>query len=376
MHGLKRATDANGRASRAKEATSNYTGSATALEWSAQLSAQLVAWYNGVRRPLPWRATTDPWAILLSEIMCQQTRAEVAVPYYHRFLERFPTYRDMAASEVNEVVAMWSGLGYYSRARNLHRCSQELVRLGAFPENFRDLLKLPGVGEYTAAALMSMAFAQPCLPFDGNLQRVFSRYFALAHWSKNLERALREAVEPQVPPALAVDFSNALMELGATLCRPNGSPDCPGCPLTDCRLRHSEEWVNFPARKLGKRTQELTYWAIVAADNQGVYLCEGHPLPFLRGLLVPPLLESAEVESISAVEFEKFTPIGQILHGITFRKMTVNVWLSPRPVEISHWPTRSIGWEELTSLAVPSLTAKILQKCRLNGCAIGPDQSI
>ncbi len=197
-----------------------------------RVSSLLTEWYAAAHRDLPWRRTTDPYRIWVSEVMLQQTRAAAVVPYYQRFLERFPTVEALAGAAEPEVLALWSGLGYYSRARNLLRAARQIAARGTFPGQYAELRQLPGVGEYTAAAVASIAFAAPRAVLDGNVLRVVARMeddAADIRSPKTRGRFLAVA-ESWLDPRQPGVFNQALMELGATVCLPR-RPLCPQCPL-------------------------------------------------------------------------------------------------------------------------------------------------
>ena len=200
-------------------------------------AAALAAWYDRRARPLPWRATRDPYRIWVSEIMLQQTRAQAAIPYYERFLRRFPTVAALAAASEPDVLAAWSGLGYYSRARNLYRAAREVAAAGAFPRDYEGWRALAGVGPYTAAAVASIAFDLPHAVLDGNVLRVVARLrddasdIASARTRKRFRAAAQELLDRRRPGA----FNQAMMELGATVCVPR-APLCGECPVAaHCR---------------------------------------------------------------------------------------------------------------------------------------------
>jgi A/G-specific adenine glycosylase len=215
-----------------------------------RLRAAILRWYLANRRDLPWRRTRDPYAIWVSEIMLQQTRAETVVPYYERFLARFPTVRDLARGRERDVLARWSGLGYYSRARNLRAAAVRVVRAhgGTLPRDPEALRTLPGIGAYTAAAIASVAFDLPAAAVDGNVIRVLARIAglrgrrnapALRREVTRLAEALAEGPRPR-------DWTQALMELGATVCAPR-APRCAGCPVARrCAARASGEPDRYP----------------------------------------------------------------------------------------------------------------------------------
>jgi len=191
-----------------------------------------MAWYRRGHRDLPWRRASDPYAVWVSEIMLQQTRAQTVIPYYQRFLERYPTVERLAAAEDQEALALWSGLGYYSRARNLLRAARIVAAAGMFPRDYESIRELPGVGDYTAAAIASIAFGIPCAAVDGNALRVIAR---VENDSSNIGDAgvrerLRAIAGEWLPHHAPGDFNQALMELGATVCLPR-HPRCAECPL-------------------------------------------------------------------------------------------------------------------------------------------------
>lgn len=198
------------------------------------LTEALLAWYRHNARSLPWRGTRDPYAIWVSEVMLQQTRVEAVLPYYKRWMERFPTVEVLAGAALDEVLAVWEGLGYYSRARNLHRASRLIVEQhgGAVPATIEGLGRLPGIGRYTAAAIAAIAFDADTLALDGNLRRVLARLFDLDEDPRTPggERRIRSQAVELLPPGRASVFNQALMDLGSLICTPR-SPVCGRCPL-------------------------------------------------------------------------------------------------------------------------------------------------
>ena len=193
----------------------------------ASIRRELLRWYDHNRRDLPWRRTTDPYAIWISEIMLQQTQVTTVVPYYERFLKRFPTIAALARAPLRGVLTVWSGLGYYQRAENLKKCARRLLvdHRGQLPADYDKLMSLPGIGRYTAGALMSIAFGQPYCALDGNARRVLERIFNCANQTE-LDATARRLV-PQTRPG---HFNQAIMDLGATLCIPK-NPRCRECPV-------------------------------------------------------------------------------------------------------------------------------------------------
>lgn len=194
----------------------------------------LLEWYDAAHRPLPWRETSDPYAIWVSEIMLQQTRAETVIGYYTRFLSQFPTVFDLANAQEEQVLKAWEGLGYYSRARNLKKCAQEVVanHSGLFPKDAASLKTLPGIGDYTSGAVASIAFGQQVPAVDGNVERVVSRLRGIREdvGIPSVKRHLRAEATAFVPKERPGDFNQAMMELGARVCQP--VPRCTECPIT------------------------------------------------------------------------------------------------------------------------------------------------
>lgn len=220
------------------------------------LAHRLHDWFVKNQRDLPWRRTKDPYAIWLSEIMLQQTRVTAVIPYYERFLERFPTYKELATASESELLAMWSGLGYYSRARNLQKAARLMVEMGSFPSTYEQIHELPGVGDYTAAAVASIAFGLPRVGLDGNIVRVIARWTAESGDVKTftIRARLQQVAQNQIDAEDPGTYKQALMELGATICLPK-APKCLYCPINeDCGARLQGLQYSIPIQ-IGKTTQ-------------------------------------------------------------------------------------------------------------------------
>ncbi len=222
----------------------------------AAIRRALGRWYAGHRRDLPWRRSSDPYAIWISEVMLQQTQVKTATPYYHRFIERFPDVFSLAAADLQAVLKHWEGLGYYSRARNLHKASVVMVEQmgGRFPETWDAVRRLPGVGDYIASAVLSIAFDQPYAVVDGNVKRVLARLFRL-DWPVNQpsrHRLFQDVADRLLDRNHPGDHNQAMMELGALVCTPR-RPTCSGCPLARyCSAYKESEVEVYPRRD--KRT--------------------------------------------------------------------------------------------------------------------------
>ncbi|MBR1804488.1 MAG: A/G-specific adenine glycosylase [Muribaculaceae bacterium] len=233
-------------------------------------AAMVLQWYAAHRRDLPWRNTRDPYAIWLSEVILQQTRIEQGRPYWERFMERYPTVQDLAAASEDDVLRLWQGLGYYSRARNLHAAAQQVAQMGAFPTTLDGIKALKGVGDYTAAAIASMAFDIPAAVVDGNVYRVLARHFGISTPINTTEgkREFAALAQELLPPAHAAAFNQAMMDFGATWCTPR-SPRCTDCPLADsCLALHDGTVETLPVKlkKLLVSTRHFQYIYISCMD--------------------------------------------------------------------------------------------------------------
>lgn len=241
-------------------------------------SSSLLRWYDRHRRDLPWRAkpghSADPYHVWLSEIMLQQTTVQTVAPYYKRFLERFPAITDLADAAQDDVLRLWAGLGYYARARNLHACARRVAEMGGFPSHVDDLLKLPGIGAYTARAIASIAFNRPVVPVDGNVERVTARLFnipdplpksrpLLARYAATLNTDHAAQQHPS-------DFAQALFDLGATICTPR-QPSCLTCPWRDaCQGNAAGQAAALPRRapKKPRPTRYGVHFRLITPEGE------------------------------------------------------------------------------------------------------------
>ena len=335
----------------------------------------MLAWFDGAKRPLPWRATRDPYAIWLSEVMAQQTRVETVIPYYEAFMAHYPTVHALAEAPLEEVLGHWSGLGYYRRARMLHTTAREVVARhgGTFPSTRAALAELPGVGPYTAGAVSSIAFGERAGAVDGNVVRVFARLFAdptdgrvssgLAHF-----RARADAlVDPERPG----DWTQALMELGATLCTPR-EPRCPDCPLRlACAARAEGRVGELPRLSKKARPVPVALEALVLAVGDGVLLAERRPDGLFGGLLEPPLFSAASplLDLASALGISLPEPIGSVEHTLSHRKFTVRVrsariasatFEMPLPLGDAYVGLHRLAWPVPRASRLSTLARKIL----------------
>ena len=250
------------------------------------LRRKLLRWYQKNRRDLPWRRTRDPYAIWLSESMLQQTRVETVIPYWEKFLSRYPTVRDLAAAPLDDVLTLWAGLGYYSRARNLHRAAQVVTQEheGELPDTAEALRELPGVGRYTAGAVASIAFEREAPLVDGNVIRVFARVFGIDEDTKStpVVKRMWEHAEALVRGPSPGDFNQALMELGATVCIPRG-PKCFACPVSPHCVAFREGLTESLPRKI-KKTPPRPFSAVAGwIERKGKVLVVQRPAEGLLG---------------------------------------------------------------------------------------------
>lgn len=257
------------------------------MDHLASLSGRLLAWWDAGHADWPWRQTRDPYAIWVAEIMLQQTQIATVLPYYQRWLERFPTVESLAAATLDEVLSIWQGLGYYSRARNLHAAAQQVVADfdGHLPTTVEELLSLPGIGRYTAGAIASIAFERPVPVLDGNVIRVFSRLLDLeADVSRSAtRRQLWDVAAALVPQDRPGAYNQALMELGQSLCVPQ-APACHLCPVAGkCLAREGGTQAERPVRPARRQTPHYDVTAAVIWREDGRFLIARRPLDGMLG---------------------------------------------------------------------------------------------
>ncbi|RHH71565.1 MULTISPECIES: A/G-specific adenine glycosylase [Vagococcus] len=241
----------------------------------------LLAWYHHEKRDLPWRESTDPYRVWVSEIMLQQTQVVTVIPYFNRFMEWFPTIEDLANAEEDKLLKAWEGLGYYSRVRNMQHAAKEMVETfdGKMPQTIEDILSLKGIGPYTGGAIGSIAFSLPEPAIDGNVMRVYSRLFclsddiALPKTRKVFDKYVRETMSQTEPG----DFNQALMDLGATICTPT-KPSCETCPIKHyCEAKKTDTASSYPVKKKKEKAKPLYYVADVIRNKTGAFLLEKRP---------------------------------------------------------------------------------------------------
>lgn len=304
---------------------------------------RLLSWYDRNRRDLPWRKDRDPYHVWLSEIMLQQTRVGAVLEHYHRFLRRFPTVRKLAAARESSVLAAWSGLGYYRRARMMHAAARKIVQAhaGKFPARAVALRELPGIGRYTAAAIASIAFNEPVAVVDGNVERVLGRMLGNHLAGETLWTTAQELLSRERPG----DFNQAAMELGATICLPR-QPRCPACPVFDLCATRGE--LQKP-RKLSRQNKREVHYAL-DCHNGSVFLTKRLP----DASLMPGMWELPQIRSTSGTRDAILT----LKHSITVTDYLVRVIQVASPEADGQWiPNRRVALFPLTGLARKILRA-------------------
>jgi A/G-specific adenine glycosylase len=334
--------------------------------------AALLAWYDRHRRTLPWRAPTgerpDPYRVWLSEIMLQQTTVTTVAPYFDRFVARFPDIRALAAAPLDDILHLWQGLGYYARARNLHACARAVVarHSGRFPDDPKALRALPGIGDYTAAAILAIAFGRPLAAVDGNVERVVARIYAERTPLPAAKPQLRELTQALVPAERAGDFAQALMDLGAVICTPR-RPRCVLCPWReDCAAARQGIADELPVQA-EKPERPLRYGvAFWLARADGAVLLRRRPERGLLGGMIElpstawrgaPWRESEALAAAPAVTAWRALP-GTVDHGFTHFRLELALFagtIDDPPAGIWAKPA------EFKDYAFPTLTKKLVR---------------
>ncbi|KND55839.1 A/G-specific adenine glycosylase [Candidatus Paraburkholderia kirkii] len=342
---------------------------------ATDFSARLIAWQRTHgRHDLPWQNTRDAYRIWLSEIMLQQTQVSTVIPYYARFLERFPTVTMLADAPVDDVMALWAGLGYYSRACNLHRCAQVVAHEygGAFPQTVDALAELPGIGRSTAAAIASFAFGVRATILDGNVKRVLARVFGVEGFpgEKRVENAMWTLAESLLPDAANKDevtaYTQGLMDLGATLCV-RGRPDCARCPFApDCVANVEGRQRELPAARPRKAVPTRKTWMLVLKDGDSILLEKRPPTGIWGGLWSLP--EAADEAALAAVahslggdaQLQRLAPLS---HTFTHFKLDIEPRLGEArgaPREAASAETVWAPLARIDSYGVPAPVRKLL----------------
>lgn len=348
------------------------------LSTTTKFSEKLLLWYTENKRDLPWRYTKDPYKIWLSEIILQQTRVAQGLPYYLKFIERFPTVFSLAKAKEQEVLRLWQGLGYYSRARNLHHCAKEVVEKfqGKFPDNFQDLQKLRGIGSYTAAAIASISFREPVAVVDGNVFRVLSRVFGIDKdisdsKSKNFFFALgNELISKEQPD----EFNQAIMEFGATHCLPK-NPLCGECILKkQCIARAHDLQAVLPVKSKKQKVRKRYFYYFVIRQGKKIMMRKRDGKDIWQGLFDFYLIEStkpksmdkflAENKSLNKIEVAE---VSKIYKHVLSHQHLIARFISVNPITLSSDALKGFKYYSLNAIKKLPKPVLILQYLKDEG---------
>ncbi|MBM7707417.1 A/G-specific adenine glycosylase [Chryseomicrobium aureum] len=325
-----------------------------------EIQQNLVKWYLKEKRDLPWRHTTDPYHIWISEVMLQQTRVDTVIPYYNRFTKAFPTMHDLANAEEEELLKLWEGLGYYSRARNLQQGVKEVIELydAKVPNTREQISAIRGIGPYTAGAILSIAYGVPEHAVDGNVMRVLSRLYAIEEdiakpkAKKIFEDLIMMIIDKEDPSS----FNQGVMELGATICTP-GKPKCLLCPVREqCAAFEQGKTDSLPIKSKKSKVKKITYNGYMLKRSDGKWLVEQREEGLLAKLWQYPLIETnqtnwADLYGITWLEVEK---VGEVTHLFSHLKWEIEVFVGKVEVkDAEKFAGRWVTEEELNQLPLP-----------------------
>jgi A/G-specific adenine glycosylase len=352
--------------------------------YAVSIASRLLAWYEHHKRDLPWRDTRDPYHIWVAEVMLQQTQVATVVPYYERFLARFPNVQALAAAPLDDVLKLWEGLGYYGRARHLYAAARMVVLDldGEVPDTMEGLLSLPGIGRYTAGAVLSIAFGQEVPALDGNVRRVLSRVFVInTDVTRGPgQRQLWQLAESLLPEGYAGDFNQALMDLGAMVCTPR-APSCQKCPVAEqCRAKRLGRQEQFPVRKPRRPVPHYVVTAGVVWSTNGRFLIAQRPFDGLLGGLwefpggkqepdetLEICLQRELAEELD-IEVAVRSPLTVIQHAYTHFRITLHAFQcdlvrnQPRALGCADW--RWITIDDVDHFAFSAADHKIIAALR------------
>jgi A/G-specific adenine glycosylase len=345
----------------------------------AAIATALLAWYDRHRRDLPWRAApgtpADPYLVWLSEIMLQQTTVATVGPYFHRFVERWPGIADLAAASLDDVLKEWAGLGYYARARKLHQCAVTVVRDlgGRFPRDEAALMALPGIGPYTAGAIAAIAFGLPAVAVDGNVERVIARLYAIETPLPAAKPEIRARAARLVPAERTGDFTQGLMDLGASVCAPRRA-DCPICPLAGPCVARVRGMADALPRRAARKARPVRHGtAFVAMRADGAVLLRRRPEKgLLGGMMEVPSgawLEDAQSAAAAAPLAADWQPHSAIVeHTFTHFHLVLRLMTAVVPMATAAPDkARFVPLSRLGGEALPSLMRKVIS------AVLGPD---
>ncbi len=352
----------------------------------------LLTWYQVNKRDLPWRRTDDPYSIVVSEFMLHQTQVSTALPYYQRFLRRFPDWTTLAQAELDDVLKVWEGLGYYARARHLHRLAQQVCSEhgGLLPTDASALRRLPGVGEYTVGAILSLVFGRDAIAVDGNSRRVLSRLTGLRVDPTKGEGKLRitQIAESLLPSGQAADFNQALMDLGAAICLPR-QPHCSLCPLQSaCQAQRDNLQAQLPVRPVAKTLPHYDIGVGLIWHHERLLIARRPPKGLLGGLWEFPGGKCEQGESLPEcvlreireelnIEVEVGQPMTVVKHAYTHFRVTLHFfhcqYLSGEVYAINHTAWKWVSAQELPDYAFPAANHAVI--AALQAESVAPQKS-
>ena len=327
-------------------------------------------WYSVKKRNLPWRLTKNPYLVWLSEIILQQTQVNQGLPYYNKFATKYPTVYDLARAKEQDVLKLWQGLGYYSRARNLHFTAKYIVEYlnGEFPTSYKELIQIKGIGDYTASAIASICRDEPCAVLDGNVYRVLSRYYGIdtpINTSKG-NKEFKKLAQSLIPESGIGDYNQAIMEFGAKQCKPK-SPNCAVCPLNNsCKALQSHQVDNLPVKlkKLKVRKRYINFLVFISNDKKTI-LEKREGKGIWQGLFQFPFLETEksynEVEIITLLKFNysDFTLYNSkdIVHKLSHQHLHSKFWI----INVDELDNKGINFSEIRNYPVPILISNFIE---------------
>lgn len=344
------------------------------------LGRQLLAWYRRNQRSLPWRKTSNSYRIWISEIMLQQTQVDTVIPYYHRFLKAFPTVSSLARAPLQNVLKVWENLGYYSRARNIHAAARMIVEKfdGRIPDNLEELQTLPGIGQYTAGAILSIAYGQALPAIDGNVRRILCRLFAIRKPVDDAreQKQLQKLAVPLIPVKHPGDFNQALMDLGATICKAK-NPDCSRCPIANlCRARIHDLQNVLPITRKTPAIPHRQAAAAVIRNSKGMLLIVQRPASGLLASLwkLPGgFIKSGEdtgnslrcsVKEELGISIRPVKHLASVNHTYTHFRITLQAYEclllkgTPKPIGCQNW--RWVSLADLKKLPLSKIDRMVL----------------
>ena len=347
------------------------------LNFRMNFNQTLTHWYSDNKRNLPWRKTNDPYFIWLSEIILQQTRVDQGLPYYESFVASFPTVFELADATEEKVLKLWQGLGYYSRARNLHFTAKHISTElnGEFPTTYNELIKLKGVGDYTASAIASICFNEPTAVVDGNVYRVLSRYFGIdtpINSTKGIKE-FKSLAQKLLPKHKIGDYNQAIMEFGARQCKPS-NPNCDVCPLNNsCLALACGRINNLPVKlKKTKITKKFFNFLVLISKEHRTILEQRTKNGIWKNLYQFPLIETAKSISINTLKTNKaFKQIlnsskakitlyngDEIVHKLSHQHLYTKFWI----VEVDQLPKKGVPFKNIHDFPVPILIGKFIDE--------------